>query len=435
MKNIRYYAFWFFDFLKGSPIRKHYKEIKTVFYDKEEAEELKERLLFNILSYAVNNTEFYKKYDPNVLKDFPVIDKSDIITHMEEMFSKEYSDKKQQLKTMATSGSSGTPFKIYQDSNKVLRNKADVIFFYMIGNYNVGDRMYYLRVWTEMNRKSKATLIKENFRMLDSSNLDTIGTNNFIKTIAADKSEKVILAYASSMMALLNNFKKGVTIDWHIKSIFTGAEELPIQVKREVQAVFKCPVMSRYSNQENGMLAQQPLSGEDYFEMNAGSYFFEFLKLDSNEPAMAMEEARIVITDLFNRAVPMIRYDTGDVGIYNYIQDKSGRKKKVLDKIIGRKNDYLYSNQQERLSPYTVINLMWAYTEIKQFQLVQEDFNKVTLKLVYRDGNRNLDLEKHLEKELLQIFGAETKLLVQNLENIPIEKTGKRKYIISKIDL
>src|SRR5699024_6540231 len=133
--------------------------------------------------------------------------------------------------------------------------------------------------------------------------------------------------------------------------------------------------------------------------------------------------------------VPMIRYDTGDVGIYNYIQDKSGRKKKVLDKIIGRKNDYLYSNQQERLSPYTVINLMWAYTEIKQFQLVQEDFNKVTLKLVYRDGNRNLDLEKHLEKELLQIFGAETKLLVQNLENIPIEKTGKRKYIISKIDL
>lgn len=434
MKNIRYYAFWIVDFLKGSPIRKHYKEIQGSFNAVEGSEELKEELLSLMLHYAVEHTAFYKAFNPKDIKDFPVISKSNIIQNMDAMFSDEFKSKKQKLKTMSTSGSSGTPFKIYQDPGKVRRNKADLVFFYRIGGYDVGDRMYYMRIWTDINRKSKLKLYKENFRMLDTSNLDVIGASNFKKAMSSYKREKVLLAYASSFIALMNHLEKEGKRDWGVKSIFTQAEELPLKVKRKMEIEFGCPVMSRYSNQENGMLGQQPSTGESYFRLNTGSYFIEFLKLDADVPAEEMEEARIVVTDLFNKAVPMIRYDTGDVGVYRYVEVASGKKQKVLETIKGRKNDYLYSNKKQKLAPQSFSVMMWKYNCIKQYQLIQEDYDEIILKIVYKEDGKEADVEEQLTKDIKQLFGKETKLVIQNLESIPIEKSGKRKYIISKLD-
>lgn len=435
MKNIRNYVFWSFDYLKGSPIRKHIKEIREIYYNKQNTAKLQQKLLNNLLNYAVTHTTYYKKYTPGLLNSFPVINKSDILVNMDNLFSVEYKDKKETLKIMTTSGSSGTPFRIYLNKDKIDRNKADLLFFYKFGNYNVGDRMYYLRIWNKFNRKSKKELFLENFRMLDSSNVDSEGAQGFLNTMTNDKNQKVILGYGSSFTALMECLPIDKKINWKIKAIFSGSEELPNQIKTRMQQVFNCPIMSRYSNQENGILAQQPPTGENYFELNISSYYIEFLKIDSDEPAEENEEARIVVTDLFNKAVPMIRYDTGDLGVYNYIEDKVRGKRRVLVNISGRKADFLYSNQKKRLSPYTVINLMWKYTDIKQFQLIQEDYEVILLKIVYRNEDKKKMIEAQLDIEIKQIFGSATKLIIQNLENIPIEQSGKRKYIISKIDL
>lgn len=434
MKNIRYYAFWTFDYLRGSPIRKYYNEIRRIFYEEKGAKELQEKLLSNLLVYAVTHSEFYKTYDPTNLKDFPITNKSVVISNMDAMFSSEYKQKKDTLKTMSTSGSTGTPFKIYQCPNKELRNKADLLFFYKIGGYNPGDRLYYMRIWTEMNKRSKKRLVEENFRMFNTSNLDKAGASKFIKTMTSDKSQKVLLGFPSSFAALMENIDTDRNFNWNIKTILTQAEELPNQTKKRMQKIFNCPVVAIYSNQENGILGQQPVTGENYFELNTGSYFLEFLKLHSNEPAQEMEEARIVVTDLFNRAVPLIRYDTEDIGMYSYYTDERGNKRKVLNKIVGRKADYLYSNEGERLSPYILITMMWKHKGIRQCQIIQEDLDKVTLKVVYRDNSLKMKIEKELSKELKEVFGTDTKITFNNVEHIPREASGKRRYIVSKID-
>lgn len=431
MKNIRYYFFWILDFFRGSPVYKHLKEVEKVYYGKKGAKELQEKLLLNILHYAVKHTGYYNTYNPNALESFPVINKSEILANMESMFSNEFKNKKNILDTKSTSGSVGSPFKMYLNKDKVLRNIADLLFFYKIGNYNIGDRFYYMRIWTEMNKKSKMELIKENFRMYDTANLDKDGAANFVNVLTSDRKNKVIIGFPSSFSALMEYLDQDV--DWKIKTIFTQAEKLPANVKKKMEKIFKCPVLARYSNQENGIIGQQPFTGGDYFELNEGSYFIEFLKLNSDEPAEEMEEARIVITDFFNRAIPMIRYDTEDIGIYSYIFDRQGNRRRVLNTIIGRRADYLYSNEKKRLSPYAIITMMWKYTEIKQCQLVQEDFDEVVLKVVYRDGQRDLQAERQLRKEIIKIFGEQTNLEIQILDDIPRETSGKRKYIVSKI--
>lgn len=434
MKNIRYYIFWILDFFKGSPIRKHYKEIQTIFYGGPEAEALQKKLLYNILSYAVEHTQYYSSFDPNSLSSFPVINKGEIISNMDNMFSKEFKAKKDSLNTKSTSGSSGSPFKIYQDPNKVYRNTADVLFFYDIGGYNIGDRMYYMRIWTEMNKKPAFRRFMENFRMFDTANLDKAGATSFVNTMTGDTKKKVVLGFPTSFSALMEYFGEDEGIDWNIKSVFSGAEALPLSLKRDMERFFKCPIMSRYSNQENGMLAQQPITGEDYYVLNPGSYFIEFLELNSDAPADEMEEARIVVTDLFNKAVPMIRYDTEDIGCYTYQVDKNGRKRKVIHSIMGREADYLYSNTRERISPYIIITLMWKYIGIRQCQLIQEDFDEVTLKVVFRDHAATQEIEERLSEEIFQVFGQDTKLTIQVVDDIPMASSGKRKYIVSNID-
>lgn len=434
MKNIRYYVFWILDYLRGSPIRKHYKEVQAIFNQEQGSEVLRKELLSNLLKYAVLNSEYYKNYDPSDLTSFPITNKSTVISNMETMFSEEYKHKKDSLKTMSTSGSTGSPFKIYQGPDKALRNRADLLFFYRIGGYNPGDRLYYMRIWTEMNKRPKLKLVEENFRMFNTSNLDKVGAKNFVKTMTSDKSKKVLLGFPSSFDALMEYVDENNALNWNIKAILTQAEALTTKTKRKMQKVFKCSVVAIYSNQENGVLAQQPVTGEDYYELNTASYYIEFLKLDADVPAKENEEARIVVTDLFNKAVPLIRYDTEDIGMYGYYLDENGNKRRILKKVLGRTADYLYSNQGERLSPYIIITLMWKHKGIQQCQIVQEELDEVTVKIVYRDNAKRKQIEGVLGTELKQVFGKNTRLKFEVLDHIPQETSGKRKYIVSKIN-
>ncbi|MDO4229000.1 MAG: hypothetical protein Q4C98_04235, partial [Capnocytophaga sp.] len=430
MKNVRYYIFWGIDFLKGSKKRKYYKEIEQVYYQKKDYEAIKAKRLNEILSYACQKTSFYKNFDSKNIKSFPVINKKTINADYDSFFSEDYVNEKEKLRVMTTSGSTGITFRIYQNPEKVLRNKMDILFFYDIADYNIGDRMYSLRIWTNINRKSKSKLFLENFRMFDTSNIDQKGMLLFEQTMKQDTGSKVLSGYASSFTGFLNTMsdkQKEDCKNWNVKSIISMAEELPLHTKKELKEIFKCPVVSRYSNQEMGMFAQQPASGEDYFLTNEASYHFEFLKIDSDEDAKEGELARVVITDLFNKAVPLIRYDTGDLCTFG-IKDN----RKYIQTIQGRANDLLKNNNGELLPPYLIIYALWHFKNIIQFQLIQESLNSVSLKLVHTFENKE-EIFRQIEEKLKDVFGTQTTIKIEEVSEIPIEKTGKRRYIISKV--
>lgn len=81
----------------------------------------------------------------------------------------------------------------------------------------------------------------------------------------------------------------------------------------KLEKQFNCTVRSWYSNEENGIMGIQKEEDESY-RIDTESYYYEILKLDSDEPAEPGELGRIVITDLYNYAIPLIRYDNGGSG-------------------------------------------------------------------------------------------------------------------------
>ena len=156
--QLRKNIFWIIDTLKGGYIHKHYKDIKDQYnnYFLGKSVLKRSKNLDNLLIHATNTVEFYKNVDiDNGINSFPVINKSIIKENTNNFISTEYKYKK--LYSTTTSGSTGTPFTVYRDFNKIKRHQAENIFFSELAGYNLGSKLYYLRVWNEVNKKSFLT--------------------------------------------------------------------------------------------------------------------------------------------------------------------------------------------------------------------------------------------------------------------------------------
>lgn len=421
--NWRWYLFWISDFFKGGKIRKAYKDIEKCYYN---GNEHIEKDISNLLEHAKKTTKFYSKYTGNKIQEFPVMNKRLIIDNYDDIKSSDYIGKK--LHKMSTSGSTGTPFTVIQDKIKRSRVIAEVLFFGKKCGYTFGQKQVFFRVWVKSVKKSKLKQFLQNMITEDISNLDSNKMEHIKEILTTDKKIRNILSYASTMgqvskYLLERNYNPK---DFSVKSIICGSELLQAETRNNLKKVFGCDVVSRYANEENGVLGQECVDKQE-FHLNTSSYYFEFLKLDEDKPAGKGELARIVITDLYNYALPMIRYDTGDLAIVGEA-DCDIKANTVIKEIFGRKVDLIYNTKGEALSPHTITNNMWEVKNIKQFKFTQISKNEYVILL-----NAEKDFDKKQEKEIREkfeaILGNEANIKIEYTEEIPVLASGKRKYI------
>jgi phenylacetate-CoA ligase len=185
-------------------------------------------------------------------------------------------------------------------------------------------------------------------------------------------------------------------------------------------------VVSRYSNEEQGILGQERLNDEIYY-LNHASYFFEFLKLDSDEKANQGDLCRIVVTDLFNYAFPMIRYDTGDTGVFES-EKNNDTYLPVLSKIYGRLMDLVFDTKQVAVHPMALARILKNYNEIVMWQFIQKERNKYELKLKL---SAKIDLSDCLY-EMKEIFGSDAKIDMKMVTEMPVLPSGKRKPVVNE---
>ena len=417
-EKVRHYGFWTLDFLKGSTIRKHYKDIKYINDGGNESEEVEKRNLKNLLIYAADHTGFYKEYrNFTSIKDFPIIDKNTIKSNYDSILSENYTDKK--LYIMKTSGSTGMPFAIKQNTDKRNRVLAELIYFGDLAGYKFGKRLAFIRLWTDKNKLSFLDAFKKNIRMLNVEDLEEIR-----KTMKEDKHIRFIQGYASSLDILSHYLleKHDKPQMFNIETVISIAEQLKENTRENLVRIFNCSVVSRYSNQENGILAQE-LIVDKLFKINKASYYIEFLKIDSNQEAKPGDVARIVVTDLFNYAMPIIRYDTGDLCLF----EKHNEFGIVITSVLGRKVDYVYDTQGRTLTYQSISKRMDNFDKIKQYQFIQED--KITYKIKL-NGSQGIYNDHEYIEVFTKILGKDSKISIEHVEGIPILSSGKFKQIV-----
>lgn len=414
-------GFWTIDWLKGRTVRKHYIDIKNTMQRKENVNKARESLQ-SLLTHATQNCSFYAPFANTPISEFPIIDKDLIRSRHSEFLAKPFVTAK--LHRMSTSGSTGTPFSVVQNYEKRSRVLAEIVYFGELCGYTIGQRYAFIRSWNSQSRKSPLESFLQNLIAIDTSRLDEESLETMRSLLKRDKRLSCILGYASSLDLLAQHLlEKGETPESfkRMKVVISGAELLSDKARRNLKRVFGCNVVSRYSNQENGLIAQEV--SDNVFLINRASYYLEFLKPNSNEHARPGELSRIVLTDLFNYAMPMIRYDTGDLAIFDEHPDYG----RVITSIEGRVRDFFYDTQDRLLSPSAITVQMWKFDRLRQFQFIQDGRAKYLLKV---NGARGVYEDDDFIEVIENIVGKKANITIEHVDGIPQLQSGKFRQVI-----
>ena len=387
-------------------------------------EEYVERRIQALLEYAKDHSPYYRENPQwKELSDFPVLTKGDFIEAYDKILT-DNSSEQGNLYRLSTSGSTGTPFTVLCDGDKMNRVNMNFISCMELNGFRMGMKRGEFRAWIKgKNTISKWKSFKNNLIMVDISNMGDESLEKICRDIEKKKIQ-VLVSYSSALVALSQYLKKtGRNISkWKVEMIFSMGEALPDGTYDLLQEIFGFSPVRSYGNNENGFIAIQ-LGEEKEYTIDLYNFYTEILKMDSDEPAEPGELGRIVVTDYYNKTFPMIRYDTGDTGKIRLYKDEKGRLHGKFVEIYGRRGSLIYNCQGEPLSIHVFMNILLNFEGIVyQAKCIQREKKEYELLI-------NADREKLQIEEVLAAYrkylGAEAQIKVTYVEEIPVQSSGK----------
>ncbi len=221
-----------------------------------------EKIIAEILNHAVKTTQFYKdKNGFKFLGDFSVINKAIVREALDSFVSGEF--EQSELIPIVTSGSTGTPFKVYHDRGKKLRNSADAICFAQMAGYTLGDRIIYMKIFVKEKMKNPVKYWMENTIPVDVIRMDDAQIKGLLRQMEDDRCTYSIVGYSSALELVCKYLDKKSygRVKADVRAVIAISETLNDYTKNALQKYFGTPVVSRYSNLENGIIAQQETDG------------------------------------------------------------------------------------------------------------------------------------------------------------------------------
>ncbi len=419
--ELRARAFWLKDQLHGNPLGAHLQDIAAQFQDPELRRALTAERLQMLLRHATETATAYRQLrGSKELADFPIVDKQQLKDQYAAHLSHQYDPAS--LLTVQTGGSYGTPRVFHLTAEKRMRQRAEVIFFSRWAGFEVGMRYGLLSV----NRAKPAwKRYLQNEVYLNPSRLDE---RWFVtaRRMLQRREVRFLIGQPSVMSALAQYCSSaGAGPDaFAIEGAITLGETLTDSMRRPIRRAFGVRPLSRYAAQEAGVLAHEsPHIGK--YVVNAASYIVEILDLHRDEPALPGQVGRVVITDLFSHAMPLIRYDIGDLAILAPERTTEGNLP-LLVSIEGRQVESVFATDGTRLFPLAISGVLRDLKQVYQYQFVQTGAASYTLKMIVQQPFTEAEL---IHARLLPILGRGMKLTLVAVDEIPPLPSGKRPFI------
>lgn len=431
MANLRGAAFWTADALAGGRVRAHLNDIADLMDDLDQGAR-RRRMLDACLCYTTSYVQFYKNLQgATSLRAFPVVNKATIREHSEEMIAEGIDLGRQYV--ASTSGSTGTPLRIPQDNRRRRRAQAEAIYFGRRAGYQVGVRFYYLKVWSERNHRGRLVQFMRNVVPVDITTMSGDELLSVIDRMVSEERDVAMIAYSSALEAVAraierSRYRRVDTESSRIRAIIGQSEDLPPDAKAVLFRALGCEPVARYGLEEVGIVAHQVPGSGDAYLVNRASHIVEILQEGSDEPAEPGDVGRIVVTDLFNRAQPMVRYDTGDLGSFLQL-DRGLADERWLARIDGRKLDQIYDSADKAVSPLLMYKIWWRFPDVNQYQLIQRGRGDYLVRLNTRHDFGESD---DVARELRTLLGVGATISVEITDEPLVYASGKRQSVVSR---
>lgn len=409
---------------------------KNLDADQSKLQSLQHRKLRAVIKYAYEHVLFYhRKFDdagikPDDVKSVddlsmvPVTTKSEIQKRpIEDLVSKNV-DLNRCVKTM-TSGSTGIPLAIVGDGAS--RDVAGAVWARALleNGLRLRDRMAIIKnpSYFEKNQGLRRLLRRKYISVFDSVEQQI--------SLLEDFRPDIIKGYPQSLDLVADACRNN---ERHVKPrlIFTGGELLDEKHRSLISSVFECEVFDYYGCVEFGLLMWE-CSEHTGYHRNIDSVVTEFL--NDGEVVGPGERGEIVCTGLHNFVMPLIRYRLDDVGIPVEDRCSCGRSLPLMKMMEGRIDDILRALDGRAVYASSFFcNLFGNLEGIRQFRVIQERRDKLTVQLIARErflsDNRVLD---RVRREIKGVFGEGISVDFQIVEKLDRDPTGKLKIIISNV--
>lgn len=415
---------------------------KSQFNSRLKIEEFQSKKLEDILKYAVHNVPAYShmKYDNSKspqqnLLEFPITDKGYYRSKEKSALSLE-KDELNYYKS-STSGSTGESFFFLLDMERHAWAMAAKYRTDAFCNIFPNDSRASLWGASFDNKNKKSFKKRVNsyltpFTFMSSYNMSEEQLFNYVELIKKRK-PKLLISYSTPLVELASFCKNQDVKFPFLKAIISSSEQLHDFQKEIVEDAFGVKVYNRYGTREFGSIAQE-CSEHDGLHINSERVFIEILN-DENKPCDIEEKGQLVITDLDNKVMPLIRYKVGDFAAWSGTDlCQCGRGLPKLAYIEGRSFDVIKTPNGTKISgTFWTLLTRHVSEDIKTFQIIQNKIESVDLNLVML---KNKTLSENQLSELHHgITKVDSKLQVRInfVEKIDLTKSGKQRFIVSRI--
>jgi len=426
--------------LNGFPLKQAQKEYQKILNIPEnEYREFVEQKKQEIVKYHFQNNQFYRNLVGNKLpekwEDLPVLTKKDLQRPLQERLSKDYSVKS--VFVNKTSGSSGDPFIFAKDKYAHALTWASIIdkfgWYGIDFNKSYQARFYGIPLDFIGNKKERLKDFLSNryrFSIFDLSDKVLDKVLNKFSTTKFD----YINGYTSSIVMLAKYLQsKNIVLKQlcpTLKVCIVTSEMLFEEDKKLLEKQFGIPVVNEYGASELDLIAFQ--NPKDEWQLNAETLFVEILD-ENNRPVEFGIEGKVVITSLYNKAHPFVRYEIGDVGV---LCENSTSKKPILKKLVGRTNDFAILPSGKKAAGLTFYYITKSVIEndgnVKEFVIKQTQIDRFE---IYYVSEKTLSPQqiKEVQKAIETYLEPNLHFTFERKNALERTKAGKLKQFESKL--
>jgi phenylacetate-CoA ligase len=445
-RNIILPVYW--KYINRSKVLTCYRKLKELQWNSlEENREIQRRKLYQLIQYVSQNIPYYQQIvkEHNItfsedtifedIKKFPLLTKEIIRNHFDELHR--FRDKTYYRNT--SGGSTGEPVVFHQDKEYLSWANATKRLFNQWAGRKLGDSM--VKLWGllpdilgsgqgfkgYLRQQVSGITILNTYRMTEKDIYEYVRKINTIKP-------RLILAYTNSIEELIRFIREHHLSVYSPPAVMTAAGVLYPEVKAKIEEVFHATVFNRYGSREVSDMACN-CEKDEGLHLIPAVHYLEIVD-DEGKQVKPGTPGNIIVTLMTNYTMPLIRYKIGDIGVLSDKACSCGRGFPLLEQVKGRIRSVFRNKQGDFIDGGIFIRLFYFRENIKQFQVIQESLEQITINIVLKNKKQS----KIAEKDFLEISESIKKIMRNNImitynlvDVINPSPSGKYGYVISKV--
>lgn len=401
--------------------------------------------LQRLLLHCYDKVPYYRKWfresgykpldiDIDTLHMLPAISKANLRENMQQFIAEDYSSSP--VEEAKTSGSTG----ISLHFPKSLSASASQLAAMYRGHrwHDVEPGAKEARLWgIHVNKSSRYKMhirdvLLNRFRERE-YNLSPDTLNDF--TVKLKKRKPRYLMGYTSMVSQYAGFLKSKGYDgreFNLKMVKCTSEVIHDRDRRLIESVFGCPLVGEFGAAETGMISFQCAAGSHH--IMADCCIVEFAEPEETLDEKGLKE--LIVTNLDNYALPIVRYRVGDFALPLNDSCTCGRQLPLMDRIVGRVSDVIRTSDGGRWHSIILYYIMKGLDEkfggVIQFKVFQRELDKLDF-LIVPEGKISDEALEYLNHRCREHFGETMRVNFEIVDSIPREKSGKLRDFVSEL--